>query len=171
MLEEGALAFLSLVAHVIKEVLSGETRAANHKASDSWIDLLSISGEVLDERRNNRVIELLLLSGILLCSHRTTRLCQSFLDVLLEEGLGLCDDEDVSHAFLHRDSDHTTCLLVLDHLVKLTYMHRVEDRFDDHNLSRGLHVHGLLLIDSNVAVLFCVDSINAQTIILRVILE
>ena len=77
----------------------------------------------------------------------------------------------MSDSLFHSYSNEVALILLSDHLVKLTHMHRVEDRLADRYLSWRLNVHALLNAETKPFVLCRVYAINAECIGLSVVVK
>ena len=169
--EEGAGFFIDLIAHVLVEVFSGEAWATNDDAADLRIGRLAIERKVLDKRVYDLIEELGLAHVRLLGLHGATRLRDSLVNLGLQNRLVVADDEDVSDALLHGHGDDTAHFLLLLDLIETPNVHGVENGLDDLNLSRWEDIHCLLLVQGDVPILFSVDSIDPERVVLSVILE
>lgn len=160
--EEGTLTFLRLAFNIGVEVLPCEAWTTDDDRTNTIVDTSRLCGKVLNKRLDYCVKEFGFLLLISLGSHGTTRFCNCFLYLGLHQCLGLRNDEDVSQALFHGDSDDTANVLLLDHLIKAPHVHRIEIRFDNHDLSWWSDVHCLLLFKRDVSVLSRIGAIDAQ---------
>ena len=96
-----------------------------------------------------------------MCRHGASGLGDGLLDGCFEDGFCLADYKNIGQAFLHGNSNDMPRISILNHLVQLANMHRVEHFLHDCDLARWFDIHTLLLIHRNVVILSCIDAIDS----------